>query len=157
MTYIHAFIFSFFASFCFAFLYNVRDKLLFTTAFGGAICRIFFDLLAGQAPFIQFFIATIVLAFYGEIMARVTKVPVMLYVVVGFLPIVPGAGVYNTMSAFYYGDMEAFMTHGTYTLIGASAIALAIIAVSSTVRIFKIRRLPSLRQFRDRRHMPRMK
>lgn len=152
-----SYVYAFFASFCFGFLYNVRGKLLFTTALGGALCRLTFDLFQGWVPFFQFFIASMILTFYGEYMARVTKTPVMIYVVIGFLPIVPGAGVYNTMSAFFYGDMDAFIQHGSYTMIGSGAIALAIIAVSSTVRIFKIRRFPILRQFRDRRHMPRMK
>lgn len=150
-------IYAFFASFCFAFLYNVRGRLLLTTALGGAICRLFFDLLDGSTPFIQFFLATTVLAFFGEIMARVTKTPVMIFVIIGILPIVPGAGVYNTMSSFFLGDTQGMVSYGTYTMIGSGAIALAIIAVSSTVRIFKIRRFPTLRQFRDRRHMPRMK
>lgn len=151
------FLFAFLCSFCFAILYNVRGRFLIFSALGGALCRLIFDVTVTYGFVFEFFLASTVLALYSELMARLTKVPVMIYLIIGVLPIVPGAGVYNTMASLFQGDMVAFSQHGTTTLLGSGAIAMAFMAVTSLVRIFKIRRFPFLRQFTDRRYMPRMK
>lgn len=151
------FIFAFFCSLCFAILYNVKGKFLFFAPLGGAICRLIFDFTVSGGVVFEFFLASTALALYAEVMARLTKVPVMIYLIIGVLPIVPGAGVYNTMASLFEGDMVTFAEVGTSTLLGAGAIALAFMTVSSVVRIFKIRRFPILRQFTDRRYMPWMK
>lgn len=140
------YIFSFFSCIGFALLYNLRGQLVFWTSLGGALGKLAFDLnvIAGQA--FDFFIASIALAIYAEIMARVTKVPVMVYLIVGVLPIVPGAGVYRAIENFINGNIPVSMRYATDSLVACGAIALAFILVSSTVRIFKLRRFPLLKQ-----------
>lgn len=153
VTYLYALL----ASLCFSFLYNVRGKLVILTAVGGGLCRFFFDVFANGGLVFQFFFATVLLAIYAEIMARITKDPVMIYLIIGVLPIVPGAGVYNTMASVFYQNLNDFISYGTTTLLGSGAIALGIMVVSSFVRIFKIKKFPTLRQFKERYDMPKMK
>ncbi len=150
------YIFSFFASLGFALLYNVRGRLLFWTALGGAVGKFAFDLTSHLGLPREFLLATIAIAVYSEIMARFTKTPVMVYLIVGVLPIVPGAGVYRTMSSLFQGDSAGLMQYGTETLLASGAIAFAIVLVSSTVRIFKLRRFPFLHHHHKSDYKPNM-
>lgn len=51
------------------------------------------------------FIAAIVAALYSEIMARSRKYPVTSYLVISSIPLLPGAGIYYTMSLGLGGDV----------------------------------------------------
>lgn len=134
-------LYAFWASFGFAFLYNIRGRRLFYTAVGGAFCQFIFDMTTIYGVPMNFLLATIALSLYAEIMARITYDPVMVYLIVGILPIVPGAGVYRTMLALFEGDAAAFQVDGRYTVLATGAIAVAILMVSSIIRIFKLRNL----------------
>ncbi len=151
------YIYAFFSSLGFALLYNVRGYLLFWTALGGAVGQFAFDVSKVFGLPVDYLLATLALALYSEIMARFTKVPVMVYLTVGVLPIVPGAGVYHTMFSLFNRDEVGFVTHGTETLLAAGSIALAIVLVSSTVRLFKLKRFPFLRHHQKSAYKPNMR
>lgn len=153
MTYLAAF----FASFFFAILYNVRGWLLFYTSICGMIGKIVFDLLVDEGLIIQFLIATMVMCIYAEIFARVCKAPVMVIIIVGILPIVPGAGVYNTIDSLLNSQMSNFYMYGINTLLSAGAMALGLILVSSLVRLLKMikHQVPYGRKAHN--HFPRMR
>lgn len=73
---------------------------------------------------------------YSEIMARVRKYPAISYLVVAIFPLLPGAGVYYTMSFAVAGEMNAFAEKGFETAAAAGAIALGILLVSSIFRLW---------------------
>ena len=73
-------------------------------------------------------------------MARVDKVPVIVYLIIALLPLVPGSGMYYTMEYWLTGDEVAFVTTGSHTIMIAGALALGIVLVSSMVRLWKIMR-----------------
>ena len=80
----------------FALLFNVRKQLLPLAALGGALCWGAY-LLAGvwtQSVFVQSFAASAVTAVWSEILARVKKTPAQQYLIVGLIPLVPGATLY---------------------------------------------------------------
>ena len=83
----------------------------------------------------QFFIATVVITIYSEVMARIHKVPVTGYLLIALLPMVPGGGIYYTMEYCINGDMMNFMNTGIHTLGIAGALAIGILLVSACVRI----------------------
>lgn len=151
------YIYSFFASLGFSFLYNIRGKLLIYTAFGGVIGMLFFNLFSFTGNPKDYFIATCVLSVYSEIMARFSKVPVTVYFIVGILPIVPGAGVYKTMFSLYEGNIKDFINFGLETLLASGAISLGIITISSIVRIFKLKKVPLLKHHLKSEYKPSMK
>lgn len=83
----------------FALLFNVRKQLLPLAALGGALCWGAY-LLAGvwtQSVFVQSFAASAVTAVWSEILARVKKTPAQQYLIVGLIPLVPGATLYYAM------------------------------------------------------------
>ena len=136
------YLYSFLSCAAFCVLYNVRGIRIFYAALGGALGKFIYEMAMPFGMVVQFFISAVVVALYSELMARVSKCPVMIFLIVAVLPLVPGAAVYHTMESLYEADMAAFYQYGNTALLGSGSIAFAILIVSSTVRIFKIRRLP---------------
>ncbi len=86
-----------------------------------------------------YFWATIFAALYGEIMARIRKYPAISYLLVSIFPLIPGAGVYYTMNHIVQGRMEAFTNKGFHTIAVAGILAVAILLVSTIVRIITVK------------------
>ena len=82
------------------------------------------------------FYAAVASATYAEMMARIRKYPAISYLVVSIFPLIPGAGVYYTMNYAVQGQMDLFASQGMHTAAIAGIIAVGILLVSTTVRIF---------------------
>lgn len=136
---IRQFIIAWLSTYWFAVIFNVRGRKLFYSAFGGGLAWIFYYLAnaRGYNTGISFFIATVILTVYSEIVSKRIKTVVTSILIPGLIPLVPGSGIYYTM--LYTTEkkpMEAFFK-GLDTLSASGAIALGIIVVSSIVKIFK--------------------
>ena len=137
-------IYAFFACAAFAVFFNLGLKWMPLTCLGGALGWLVYLLLDWQSDVYAYFVATVVIAVYSEIMARICRVPVTLFSTIGILPLVPGAGMYYTMKYCASGDMTMFMTTGVHTLALAGAIALGIVLVTSLVRMWKVLQSPKM-------------
>ena len=84
--------------------------------------------------------AALFAALYAEVMARVRKCPSMPYLVITILPLLPGAGIYYTMSLGLNGSTQLALQRGFATAGIAGSIAAAILLVSSVVRLFTAQR-----------------
>lgn len=73
---------------------------------------------------------------YSEIMARIRKRCAISYLVISIFPLIPGAGVYFTMNYAVRGNMEMFASRGMYTAAIAGLMAVGILLVSTTVRLY---------------------
>lgn len=82
--------------------------------------------------------ASIAASLYSEIMARVRKYPAISYLVVSIFPTIPGAGVYYTVNHILRGDMASFSSQGMHTLAIAGVIAVGILLVSTSFRLWTI-------------------
>ena len=74
-------------------------------------------------------------AVYSEVMARVRKYPAISYLVISIFPLIPGAGVYYTMNYAVRGQTELFLQQGMHTAAIAGIMAVAILLVSTVVRM----------------------
>ena len=118
---------------------NIPKKAIFFAAFGGAFGWCVYLLCAGaHSDIFQYFAAAVAVSIYSEIMARVHKSPVTLYLICSLLPLVPGGGIYYTMEYCINGNTDAFLQTGLHTMAIAGVLALGVIFVSSTVRLWKI-------------------
>ena len=121
----------------FALLYNVRKQLLALAALGGALCWGVY-LLTGQvtqSAFLQSFAASAATAVWAEILARIKKTPAQQYLIVGLIPLVPGATLYYAMSAVVQQDWAQAQFHGyrvTAFVLGIAA------GVSLTLSLFEM-------------------
>ena len=105
------FIYAYIACLAFTLIYNMRGKFVLLAPLGGSIAWIIYNMTAyTESDIVQNFIAIMAVSFYSEVMARIYKAPVTMFLVVGLLPLV-------------------------HTLAIAGALALGIVLVSSLFRL----------------------
>ena len=72
---------------------------------------------------------------YAEIMARIRKYPASSFLVVSIFPLLPGAGIYYTVSYALEGQMRMALDKGLKTAYIAGVMAVGILLVSTVVRV----------------------
>ena len=125
----------------FSILFYVHPRRLLVATLGGLLTTAAY-LLAGHfldGELLPNLIGALVGAGYSEIMARVTKVPVPVYMVPCVIPLVPGSGLYGTMFHFVTGNYPAAAEAGLRTLQIALGIAGGIVIASVLGIIFRPR------------------
>ena len=119
-----------------AVLFQVRKENIFAAAIGGGLGCLVNEcgLALGLGMFFSIFLASLALASYSEIMARVRKTTVTTFLISGLFPLVPGAGMYYTMLAIVHNDLSEALSTGISTLSTAAVMALGILFVSTLSR-----------------------
>ncbi len=121
----------------FSIFFYVHPRRLLPATLGGLIATAVYlglgYVLNGEL--LPNFIAATVAGIYAEICARVTRVPVPVYVLPAVIPLVPGSGLYNTMFNLVTGRYADAASVGWTTLQVALGIAGGI-AVSSVLGLF---------------------
>lgn len=118
----------------FAFVFNIRGKKVFFAAFGGCVGWMLF-LLFGlflESEVLRYLIVSVAVSLYGELMARVLKTPTTLFSVVCLVPLVPGSGLYYTMTHALSGNLQGFIEKGAGTLSLAAALSLGVVIVNTS-------------------------
>lgn len=128
---------SFIACIGFGIIYNIYAPGLLLCALGGvfawaayAICLKF-----GINEIAAYFWGGVTASLYSEILARIRKYPAISYLVVSIFPLIPGYGVYYTMTYAMQGDMDGFASKGITTAGIAGAMALGILLVVTLFRM----------------------
>lgn len=133
------------ATFSFSILANIRGKNLIFASLGGGFTWFIYLVSTYYIPasnILCFFIASIIAAIYSEIMARILKTPVTTLVISSIIPLVPGSGMYYTMSESVQGNVTMSLNLGLQTLAIAGTIAIGVFLVSSLSKtLFHFRRM----------------
>lgn len=127
---------SFFASLCFAVLFQVRGRNLVCAAAAGGVCWLVYAVSGaelGELP--AYFLAAVATTIYAEFFARVLRTPAIVYLATGVIPLVPGGGIYRTMLFCIRGAPEEALSACINTIGIAGAMAMGIVIVSSFVRM----------------------
>lgn len=99
----------------FALLFQVRRGKLLLASLGGLLAWAVYlalgPVISSDVP--RFFIASVVLTIYGEILARVVKCPATLFLVTAAVPLIPGGSLYHTMRYFVEGGLCRLLRPGT--------------------------------------------
>lgn len=124
---------SFIGSLGFALLYNLRGKKLLMAGLAGMVSWMTYLAVWHQIPdvFTANLAAAAAATVYAEVMARVLKTPVTVFLITGIIPLVPGGGLYYTMNYAIAKEWGFFSYYGQQTLLTAISIAAGIIAASS--------------------------
>ena len=131
-------LYSFLACIGFCLMFNIQGKMIIYASIGGALGWLVFELTAFYGnDLIQYFASTVAISIYSEVMARVRKVPVTVFLIPALIPTVPGSGIYYTMEHFIEGETEAFLSTFIHTLAIAGSLAFGILLVSSLVYFWK--------------------
>ena len=113
-------------------LFNIRrDKLAFA-AFGGSLAWLIYTLLLQVTD--NIFICNMLTAasatLYSEILARIKKAPTTCFLIPAVMPLIPGGGLYYTMSAVINGNQEMFEHYFVNTAEAAFGISIGIMFMS---------------------------
>jgi len=138
-------LYTFIATLSFSILANIRGKNLIFASLGGGFTWFIYLLTTNYihtSYILCFFIASIFAAIYSEIMARILKTPVTTFVISAIIPLVPGGGMYYTMSESVQGNIDKSLNLGIQTLAIAGTIAIGVFLVSSLSKtLFHFRRM----------------
>lgn len=115
----------------FGILFRLRGRNLAFAGIGGfftwAVYLAAFNFLSiesyTRAKFIAALVASIAVAIYAQIMARVNKAPATVFLASSAFPLIPGANLYYMMYDIVVGDMVEFEKNGTMLI--ATCLAMA--------------------------------
>lgn len=124
----------------FAIYFNVHGMGIWLCALGGFLTWAVYLIAEhfGCGVIAANFWAAAAASAYAEIMARIRKYPAISYLVVSAFPLLPGAGIYYTMSYALEGNMDLAVQKGLQTAGIAGVMAVGILLVSTAVRILTI-------------------
>ena len=126
----------------FSILFNIHGKWMVLCVIGGTVTWMIYLLCeeVGLDVYTMNLFATIFAALYAEVMARMRRCPVTPYLVIAIFPLLPGAGVYYTMSLGLQGEMIEALRKGLETAGIAGSLAVGILLVSTVFRFMTARR-----------------
>ena len=124
----------------FSFIFNIHGPGILLCALGGVLAWAAYMIVIalGGTEFSGYLWAAIFSSAYSEVMARIRKYPAISYLVVSIFPLIPGASVYYTMTYAVTGDMANFASAGMRTIGIAGSIAVGILLVSTSFRIWTV-------------------
>ena len=131
----------------FAILFNIHGPALILTSLGGMLVWAVYlaTVEAAGSDLTGYFWGSVFAAVYSEIMARVRKCPAITYLAVSIFPLLPGAGLYYTMTHIVNKEMELFASRGMYTAAIAGVMAVGILLISTSMRMYLNWKNPRLR------------
>lgn len=119
----------------FSIIFNIHGHGVLLCVLGGVVTWLIF-LFANRglgSELSAYLVSTLFAAAYSEVMARVRKYPAITYLVVSVFPLLPGAGIYYTMTYAMSGELERFASQGLHTAAIAGIMAVAILFGSTTI------------------------
>lgn len=116
----------------FAVFFNMKGKQIILAGAGSAATWIVYLLCQQQIEgyFVPYFIASIFVAVYAEIMARMNRAPATIFLTAAAVPLIPGGSLYYTMAGLVNGDQALFAESGASAVTIALAISLGFVVVA---------------------------
>ena len=126
----------------FSIYFRVSKRNVVASTLGGSLGWIVYLIIfhTFNSLFFANFIAAFVVYVYSEIMARILKSPVNIFLVTGIIPLIPGGSLYYTMAALLEKDGEMFKSKGVDTALVTVGLAVGIVvsAIISRTIVSKI-------------------
>lgn len=127
---------AFLAVFMFSIVMDAPKKYLFFGGMAGAVGWLVYLVTADRyGVFIGNFMGAVAISLISHIFARFLKAPVTVFLVPGFLTLVPGSGLYRTVYHFFMGSKALGESYLIQTIQIAGIIALGIFVVDSVFDI----------------------
>lgn len=123
---------AFLGSIGFALILKIKGKQIFYAGIGGLVTWFIYLMTFEQlhSDFLCNLIASVYVAIYAEIMARVNKAPATIFLTAAAVPLIPGGRLYYTMFGLVSEDQAMFVENGTAAIIIALAISLGFVFVA---------------------------
>ena len=129
----------------FAVQFNAPRKTLVPASIGGGISWVLYDYImkSGSNFILAGFISAFIVGTFGELLARKFHCPATLFSLPGLIPLVPGAGMYYTMSHLIEQNYDMFLKTSVETFFTAAALSVGIVTssiFSKSLKGFKIKK-----------------
>lgn len=132
-------IYAFFSSLGFALIFNIKGRNLFFASLCGGLGWFVYlfsnEFIIANESF-NYFLAALCIGLFSEISARKLKTPVLVFLVCGIIPLVPGGGMFYTMLETLKGNINKALALGCNTLMLAGSIATGLVLVSSFTKLY---------------------
>lgn len=149
--FIFTMVFSFLATISYSIPLNTPKKGLLPGAFAGSIGYILYisiNLFGGGYMFSSF-ISAFIIGSLGEAFSRIFKMPATIFVLPGLIPLVPGGGMYYTMSYLIQDNMPMFLNEAINTFFIAVSLSVGILAstiFSRSLNRFRSKSIPKVKK-----------
>lgn len=123
---------AFLGSIGFAIILKIKGRQILYAGIGGAVTWFIYLQTFAQlhSDFQCNLIASIFVAVYAEVMARVNKAPATIFLTAAAVPLIPGGKLYYTMFGLVSENHKLFVESGTSAVIIALAISLGFVVVA---------------------------
>lgn len=130
---------AFVGSLGFALLFRVKRERLLLASLGGLLAWGVYLLmgLATDQEVVRYFVASVALTVYAEILARLVRCPATLFIVTASIPLIPGGSLYQTMQYFMQNDLEAFSRQALTTVLLAVALAVGMLFPTAIFQLIR--------------------
>lgn len=121
----------------FCLTFNMKKKYIAITSVGGMICWAFYLLLQALSAkvFLSTLVAAILVGIYGEIFARIMKVPTTVLFIPACVPLIPGGNLYYLTLAMISSDWPKCINNLVLLSLYALGIALGLAVVSEFEKV----------------------
>lgn len=135
----------------FTIYFNIHGPGIMICILGGCLTWSVYTLCMtlGSSEYMAYFIASAFASLFAEIMARIRKYPAISYLVVSAFPLLPGGGIYYTMSHAVSGNMVKFSSQGMRTVSIAGAMAVGILLISTVFRLISTWRSNHMKKMKN--------
>lgn len=142
MQIILQFIYSFFATTGFAIYFGAPSNSIIMSGFSGGLAWSLYFIVFNNFgnKIFAVFLGALLVGFLGEILAVKYRKPATVFITPSIVPLVPGAGMYYTMTHLVNREFNKAIATGSEVFFIAAAIALGIIVstlFSRSIRVFK--------------------
>ena len=121
----------------FGILLRMDRRHLPLAALGGALTQGAYLLMAGFGG--DLFFSVLTAAFLANVwavaLAHLRRAPTTVFSITALVPLIPGGGLYETMSALVHADRAAALTYGTRTLLTAGALGAGTLLVAALTEL----------------------
>lgn len=115
-------------------LYRIPRNLLLYASVVGVVAWLimYYTMIVGATVVLADFLASLAVGVMAEFLSRVLKKPATIFIIPGFIPLVPGGDAYTTMLYMVKGQYVNGVAMGMQTVLTGGAIAFGIF-VSATI------------------------
>lgn len=131
------FVMSFIAAASFGIIFNAPRKSLVSCGFCGAVGWMFFRIMTDQGiDAVQAsFVCAFAVALAGHGMAKYYRTPIIIFVVAGIIPLVPGGAAYDAMRHIVSNDYSGAIPLASKAFIISGAIAMGLVFAEVFVQL----------------------
>ena len=132
-------LYAFFSTVFFAIMFNLTGRKILYSSINGALgwfTHLFFFYELKYTKTASYLIAAIVITIFAEAVAKKEKNTVTSTLIPALIPLVPGGGIYYTMSNFVENNLVQAFAKGKETLFLTVALSVGIFLVSTFSQIF---------------------